>query len=42
MPVVLGQNGVEKIVEFELTDDERAALAESESVVRGQMAATGL
>lgn len=42
VPVVLGENGVEKIIEFALTDDEWSALAASEAVVRGQMAATGL
>lgn len=41
-PVVLGAAGVERIVVFTLTDDEKAALAESEAVVRKQMAATGL
>ena len=42
VPVVLGQDGVERIVEFNLTDDEKSALTESEAVVRKQMAATGL
>ncbi|MFU8818765.1 MAG: malate dehydrogenase [Desulfurivibrio sp.] len=42
VPVVLGATGVEKIMEFPLTDEERAALAESETIVRGQMQATGL
>ena len=42
VPVVLGSGGVERIVEFPLREDERAALAESEKIVRGQMAATGI
>jgi malate dehydrogenase len=41
-PVVLGQNGVERILEFELTDDEKTALNESVQAVSKQMAATGL
>ncbi|MDD5760187.1 MAG: malate dehydrogenase, partial [Desulfobulbaceae bacterium] len=42
VPVVLGANGVERIIEFQLTAEEKAALAESEVVVRKQMADTGL
>ncbi|MCK4837364.1 MAG: malate dehydrogenase [Desulfobulbaceae bacterium] len=42
VPVVLGSGGVERIVEFELTDEEKEAMLVSESAVRGQMAATGL
>jgi malate dehydrogenase len=42
VPVLLGSKGVERIVEFELTDDEKAALNESVAAVRQQMAATGL
>jgi malate dehydrogenase len=42
VPVVLGANGVERIVEFELTDDEKDALYESVVAVRNQMTATGL
>jgi malate dehydrogenase len=42
VPVVLGAGGVERILEFKLTAEEQAALADSERVVRGQMAATGL
>ena len=34
VPVCLGQNGVEKIVEFELTSEERAALTTSAEAVR--------
>jgi malate dehydrogenase len=42
VPVVLGSNGVERIVEFELTPEEQEAMVVSEQAVRGQMAATGL
>ena len=42
VPVVLGAKGVERIVEFKLTDDERSALNESAVAVQKQMAATGL
>lgn len=42
VPVVLGAGGVERIVEFSLTAEEKAALAESEVVVRKQMAETRL
>ncbi len=42
VPVVLGHGGVERIVEFPLTAEEKASMAESEAAVRGQMAATGL
>ncbi len=42
VPVVLGEKGIERIIEFELTSEEKEAMAESEKVVRGQMAATGL
>ncbi|MBU0730439.1 MAG: malate dehydrogenase [Proteobacteria bacterium] len=42
VPVVLGSNGVERIIEFKLTDEEKTAMAESEVAVRKQMAATGL
>lgn len=42
VPVVLGSNGVERIVEFALTDEEKTSLADSEKAVRGQMEATGL
>ncbi len=41
-PVVLGENGVERILEFELTDGEKNSLAESVKAVSGQMKATGL
>lgn len=39
VPVILGANGVEKIIEFQLTTEEKAALLESASAVRKQMAA---
>ena len=42
VPVVLGSAGVERIVEFELTAEEKEAMVVSEQAVRGQMAATGL
>lgn len=42
VPVVLGSNGVERIVEFSLTDEEKTALNESVAAVQKQMAATGL
>jgi len=42
VPVVLGKNGVEKILEFELTPEEKEALARSVEAVRAQIAKTGL
>ncbi|MDH4320845.1 MAG: malate dehydrogenase [Desulfobulbaceae bacterium] len=42
VPVVIGDKGIERILEFSLTDDEKNAMAESEAAVRKQMAATGL
>ncbi len=42
VPVVLGDRGMERIIEFRLTDEEKKAMAESEAAVRKQMAATGL
>ena len=42
VPVVLGENGVERIVEFALTALEKEALLESETAVRKQMEETGL
>src|SRR5210317_1731289 len=42
VPVVLGDKGVERIVEFELTTEEKASLEESVASVQKQMAATGL
>lgn len=42
VPVVLGAAGVERIVEFPLTAEEKNAMAASEAAVRKQMADTGL
>lgn len=42
VPVVLGRNGVERILEFELTAEEKRDLDESVAIVRKQMKATGL
>lgn len=41
-PVVLGKNGVERIIEFELTAEEKVSLDASVVTVRKQMEATGL
>ncbi len=41
-PVVLGKNGVERIIEFELTAEEKGSLDASVVAVRKQMEATGL
>ena len=37
VPAVVGANGVEEVVEVELTDEEKAAFAETCRVVRGNM-----
>ena len=42
VPVVLGAKGVERVMEFTLTAEEKAAMVDSEAAVRKQMAATGL
>lgn len=42
VPVVLSARGIERIVEFSLTDDERRALNESVKAVAKQVEATGL
>ena len=42
VPVVLGEKGIEKIIEFSLTDEERAALDKSVAAVAVQMEATGI
>ena len=42
VPVVLGENGVESIVEFELTEDEKKSLETSVQAVKKQVEATGL
>ena len=39
LPVVIGEKGVERIVELELTDDEKAALNKSADAVKGLIAA---
>ncbi len=42
VPVVLGDKGVERILEFSLTDEEKAALQDSVEAVSNQMEVTGL
>jgi malate dehydrogenase len=42
VPVILGARGIERIVEFTLTEDERLALNESVKAVAKQVEATGL
>ncbi len=42
VPVVLGGNGIEKILEFKLTADEKEALKKSIDAVEKQMEATGI
>ena len=42
MPVVLGEKGVERIIEFELTAEEKDSLNDSVDAVQNQMFATGL
>jgi len=42
VPVLLGEKGVERIIEFELTAEEKDSLNESVAAVQNQMAATGL
>ncbi|XCN73263.1 MAG: malate dehydrogenase [Candidatus Electrothrix aestuarii] len=42
VPVVLGEKGVERILEFALTDEEKSALQDSVEAVSKQMQATGL
>jgi malate dehydrogenase len=37
VPVILGKNGIEKIIELDLNDDERALLEESAKAVRSVM-----
>ena len=34
VPVILGKNGVEKVIELDLNDEEKQLLAESEVAVR--------
>ncbi len=42
VPVVLGDKGVERILDFELTEDEKTAIEDSVAAVSKQMEATGL
>jgi len=42
VPVVLGAKGIERIIEFELTDAEHADLEKSIAAVAAQMKATGI
>ncbi len=42
VPCVLGEKGVERILEFTLTEEEQDAMKVSEAAVRKQMADTGL
>ncbi|MDW7772439.1 MAG: malate dehydrogenase [Desulfobulbaceae bacterium] len=42
VPVVLGKKGIERIIEFQLTDEERTALGKSLEAVSAQVAATGI
>lgn len=37
VPVILGKNGIEKIIELQLNDDEKALLQESATAVKGVM-----
>jgi malate dehydrogenase len=37
VPVVLGKNGIEKIIELQLNEDEKALLAESAEAVKSVM-----
>ena len=41
VPVVLGKNGIEKIIELDLNNDEKALLNESAEAVKGVMEAFG-
>ncbi len=38
VPVILGKNGVERIIELELNDEEKAAMKRSADLIRGTMA----
>ena len=40
--MVIGARGVERILEFELTSEEKAAMALSVAAVQKQMEATGV
>jgi malate dehydrogenase len=39
VPVVLGRNGVEKIIEVQLTEEEKAMMQKSADLVKGTMSA---
>jgi malate dehydrogenase len=39
LPVVIGENGVERILELDLTEGEKAALKKSADAVKGLIAA---
>jgi malate dehydrogenase len=38
VPVILGKNGVEKVIELDLNDEEKASLADSRQHVKEVMA----
>jgi malate dehydrogenase len=42
VPVILGRRGIERIMELELNDEERAALRRSENLIRSTMASLKL
>ncbi len=42
VPVVLGRRGVERIIEIELTDEEKEAMKRSEQLIRNTMRTAGL
>ena len=42
VPVVLGRKGVERIIEIELTDEEKEAMKRSEQLIRNTMRTAGL
>ncbi|NPA90070.1 MAG: malate dehydrogenase [Chloroflexi bacterium] len=42
VPVVLGRKGIERIVEIELTDEEKEAMKRSEQLIRNTMRVAGL
>ena len=42
MPVILGKDGIEKIVEIDLTDDEKAMLVASANHVKENIAALAI
>ncbi len=42
VPVVLGRKGVERIIEIELTDEEKEAMKRSEQLIRNTMRVAGL